>query len=132
MRQRYGNSNNSRFSKQIGTLLIPICLLVSACHPIADAIDETTANCEAAARLASEQAMASCQLAIDEAIEDVPSALEEWVTAQQDELISELAEELEARMTDYERELFTRIGCVPVATLPGWDCTGTALCSVLP
>src|SRR3990167_2139021 len=115
-----------------GTLIIPFCLLAAACHPIADAIEETTANCEAAANLASEQAMASCQLAMDEAIDDVTSALEEWVTAQQDELISELAEELEARMTDYERELFTRIGCVPVATLAGWDCTGTALCSVLP
>ena len=103
------------------------CLLVSlsACDPV-----------DAIAGEAAEQAGERCQIIVDHATQQV---LDQCVSLYEDTILPELEKQtdqvvadlkawLEMRIDEAEKEIMTRLGCVPDASPAGWDCHGADVC----
>lgn len=105
--------------------LIFSLLVLTACNPIDDAVDDARMQCEEVFDQRYDQIRTDIWQQCTNFYEtEVIPEFENTIN----QLLAEFQGILEAFIAEYENELMTRIGCVPDATLAGWDCSNTELC----
>ena len=102
-----------------------VALLLVACNPIDDAVDNARAQCEEVFNEQYEQVKNDIWLQCTSFYENtVIPQFESGING----LITEFESLLESVLHDAEVEFMTRIGCVPTIEAPGWNCKDTSLC----
>ena len=102
-----------------------IALLLVACNPIDDAVDDARIQCEEVFNEQYERIKADVWTQCTDFYEEnVIPQFESEING----LIAEFESLLKELLRDAEVEYMPRIGCVPVATVAGWDCSNTEIC----
>lgn len=109
--------------------------IISGCIDVDEAIDKASNTCE----MIFDEKIEEVKTEITDEVWDICTNFYEDVVIPQletslseatDELIVKLREEFDQALIDAENEIMTRLGCIKVDTLAGWDCSEADVCSL--